>query len=116
MIADYLIDIDPDTGELIWGWPRIKRSIIRILQTRLRTRIMRLWWGSNFLEMQDKPGNQETMMMGIGSAIYAINRYEPEFKVTRVTINEFGPSGRLVVTVDGVDLVQNAARRVVQSF
>ena len=67
--SDHLIDIDRETGELVQGWPRIKQSIFVILTTRLRTRLMRLWWGSNFINMQDKPGNQEVLMAGMMAAI-----------------------------------------------
>jgi len=112
MTTDYLIDIDRVTGEFISGWRRIRQSIDTILTTRLRTRIMRLWWGSDFLEMQDKPGNEEVLLNGIQAAIEAINEYEPEFTVTRLTINEFDGSGRIVMTVDGIDKIDTARRRV----
>lgn len=109
--TEHLVDIDRFTGELIQGWERIKQSIYVILTTRLRTRLMRLWWGSKFIDMQDKPGNQETLMAGMMAAIAAINTYEPEFKVTRVTIDEFDASGQIVITIEGVDLVDAALRR-----
>jgi len=111
-MAEYLIDIDRETGEYISGWPRIKQSIITILTTRLRTRLMRLWFGSKFLDMQDKPGNRQTMMDGIMAAAIAINKYEPEFKLTEIAINEFGPEGSIVITAEGVDLVENALKTV----
>ncbi len=111
-MAGYLIDVDRETGEFISGWPRIKQSINTILSTRLRTRIMRLWWGSEFLEMQDKPGNQETLMRGIMAAIQAINEYEPECRVQRRTINQLDGSGAIDMTVDGVDLVDLKSRKV----
>lgn len=110
--TEHLIDIDRTTGELIQGWPRIKQSIIVILTTRLRTRLMRLWWGSKFINMQDKPGNQEVLMAGMMAAISAINTYEPEFKVTRVSIDEFGPSGDITITIEGVDLVDASPKRL----
>lgn len=110
--TEHLIDIDRFTGELIQGWDRIKQSIYVILTTRLRTRLMRLWWGSKFIDMQDKPGNQEVLMAGMMAAIAAINTYEPEFKVTRVTIDEFDASGEITITIEGVDLVDAALRRV----
>jgi phage baseplate assembly protein W len=110
--TEHLIDIDRFTGELIQGWDRIKQSIYVILTTRLRSRLMRLWWGSKFIDMQDKPGNQEVLMAGMMAAIAAINTYEPEFKVTRVTIDEFDASGEITITIEGVDLVDAALRRV----
>ncbi|SHH06346.1 GPW/gp25 family protein [Bradyrhizobium erythrophlei] len=110
--TDHLIDIDRETGEYIQGWPRIKQSIFVILTTRLKSRLMRLWWGSQFIDMQDKPMNEETIMSGMMAAISAINTYEPEFKVTRVSIDSADASGDITITVEGVDLIDNAARRV----
>ena len=110
--TEHLIDIDRTTGELIQGWPRIKQSIIVILTTRLRTRLMRLWWGSKFPDMQDKPSNEQTLMEGMMAAIAAINSYEPEFKVTRVTIDEADATGSIVITVEGIDLVDEVLRRI----
>jgi phage baseplate assembly protein W len=109
--TEHLIDVDRFTGELIQGWERIKQSIYVILTTRLRSRLMRLWWGSKFIDMQDKPGNQEVLMAGMMAAIAAINTYEPEFKVTRVTIDEFDASGEITITIEGVDLVDAALKR-----
>ncbi|MHC2552335.1 GPW/gp25 family protein [Bradyrhizobium elkanii] len=110
--TEHLIDIDRYTGELIQGWERIKQSIFVILTTRLRTRLMRLWWGSKFNEMQDKPGNEEVLMSSMMAAISAINTYEPEFKVTRVVIEDMGPDGEITITVEGIDLVDEALRRL----
>jgi uncharacterized protein len=114
--TEHLIDVDRFTGELIQGWPRIKQSIFVILTTRLRTRLMRLWWGSEFLNMQDKPGNEETIITGMMAAVAAINTYEPEFKVTRVSIDEFGPDGAITFTVEGIDLVDEVLRRTKQTI
>ncbi|MGJ4953029.1 GPW/gp25 family protein [Bradyrhizobium sp. HKCCYLS20291] len=109
--SEHLVDIDRETGELIQGWPRIKQSIFVILTTRLKVRLMRLWWGSTFQNMQDKPSNEETMMSGMMAAIAAINTYEPEFKVTRVSIDEADASGAITITIDGIDLVEQVLRR-----
>jgi phage baseplate assembly protein W len=109
--TDHLIDIDRKTGEYVQGWARIKQSIETILTTRIGTRLMRLWWGSSFINMQDKPGNEEVMMAGMMAAISAINTYEPEFKVTRVSIDAFDLTGDITITIEGVDLVDEASRR-----
>jgi phage baseplate assembly protein W len=96
-----IIDIDRDTGELIQGWPRCKKSITTILTTRLRTRIMRLWWGSEFLNAQDKPNNNQTYAMSIQAALNAIDEYEPEFIVGRVLLGGAGYDGTAEVTIEG---------------
>jgi phage baseplate assembly protein W len=109
---DHLIDIDRETGDYIQGWPRIKQSIYVILTTRLVTRLMRLWWGSTFSATQDMPGNEQTFTEGILAAVSAINAYEPEFKVSRVLFENLGPDGQVTITVEGVDLVDQRARRL----
>jgi hypothetical protein len=110
--SEHLIDIDRDTGEYVQGWGRIKQSIYVILTTRLLTRLMRLWWGSDYLDMQDKPGNADTFTRGIMAAMSAVNTYEPEFKITSVVIEELTAEGRVLMTVNGVDLIEQKARRV----
>jgi phage baseplate assembly protein W len=114
--TEHLIDVDRLTGEYIQGWPRIKQSIVTILTTRLRTRLMRLWWGSEFLNIQDKPGTEEVFMFGILAAIAAINTYEPEFKVRNFIIDDYGPSGAITFTVEGLDLVDEELRRLRQTI
>ena len=109
---DHLIDIDRKTGEYIQGWARIKQSIEVILTTRQETRLMRLWFGSKFIDMQDKPGNEDTFTQGILSAVAAINTYEPEWKVTRVLFEDLNENGEVTITVEGIDLIDQKTRRV----
>lgn len=111
-----LLDMDRETGEYISGWPRCRQAIMTILTTRLRTRLMRLWWGSEFLNAQDKPGNMEVMMSSLGRAIWAINEYEPEFEILSVTIDEFGADGAITFTVNGIYLPDQTARSVQETF
>lgn len=110
----HLIDVDHETGAYIQGWARIRQSIVTILTTRLKTRLMRLWWGSSFQDMQDKPGNQQTFMDGIVAAIQAVNRYEPEFKITSVEITNRSPDGSVRIKINGVDLVDRQARALTE--
>ncbi len=113
---EHLVDIDPDTLEYVSGWPRIKKSIFTILTTRLRTRIMRLWWGSQYLDAQDKPMNFETMMDSIYEAASKINEYEPEFNVTRIVITSADATGEMQVRVEGVDLIDQQNRIISQAI
>ena len=106
-----IVDIDRDTGELVSGWERCKKSITTILTTRLRTRLMRLWFGSDFLDLQDKPATDEVFMRSIISAADAIDQYEPEFMVTSVVIENLGPEGAPVITINGDYLPEQTSRR-----
>lgn len=109
--TEHLIDLDRKTGDLVQGWDRIKQSIEVILTTRVGTRLMRRWWGSSFLNMQDKPGSEEVIMSGMMAAIAAINTYEPEFKISKVSIDEMNSDGEILITIDGVDIVDRALKR-----
>lgn len=108
-----IIDIDRDTGELVQGWERCRKSIITILTTRLRTRIMRLWWGSEFMDAQDKPNNAETFNRSINAALQAIDEKEPEFDIKRVLLGGSSTEGELEVTIEGVYSPERASRRLV---
>ena len=112
----HLIDVDRKTGAFIQGWERIKQSINTILSTRLRTRLMRLKWGSTFLDMQDKPLNEEIMMSGIMAAIQAVNANEPEFYVDFVQIGGAGSDGLVEITLSGIDLIDQQNRRISTTF
>lgn len=107
-----IVDIDRNTGELIQGWPRCRQSIEVILTTRLRTRLMRLWWGSDFLNAQDKPNNEQTYNLSILSAISSIDEYEPEFDISRIILGGSAPAGEAEITVEGVYLPEQMARAV----
>lgn len=109
---NYLVDIDPETFALFSGWPRIRASLIRILTTRLRTRLMRPEWGSSFVDMQDKPGNDQTFTDGIMAAIRAVNRFEPEFKIVSCEISGRSAEGSVTITLSGIDLVEQANRKL----
>ena len=106
-----LLDMDRDTGLPIQGWDRCRQSIEVILTTRLRTRVMRLWWGSSYLDLMDKPLTRITFARGIVAAISAIDGDEPEFFASSVGM---APSndGACLVTVSGTYLPDQTARRV----
>lgn len=106
-----IVGIDRYTGIPISGWPRCRQAIETILTTRFLTRVMRPWFGSRFMDMIDKPGNAETFALGLGAAIDAIDRFEPEFRITIARIDEFDASGRCVITIEGVYLPEYIERR-----
>lgn len=106
-----LVDVDRATGDFIQGWPRCRQSIVTILTTRLRTRVMRLWWGSSFLDMMDKPMVARTFNDGIVAACTAINRYEPEFKVSRISLTP-SADGECWCAIDGTYLPDGTSQRV----
>lgn len=101
----YLVDIDPDTLEYVSGWARGQKSIRTILQTRLNSRLMREWFGSDFLDIQDKPLSEEVWVQSIIAAQTAVNLFEPEFIITSIKITKADANGMLDATVTVKDLV-----------
>jgi phage baseplate assembly protein W len=99
-----IIDINRNTGELLQGWPRAKQAIEVIMTTRLKTRLMRLYFGSNLPNIQDKPGNQFVILDAFYEIAVPVNRWEPEFRVQRIYVDEAGPDGKYTFTVEGVYL------------
>lgn len=110
--ANLIVDIDRFTGDYITGWPRCRQSIATILTTRIGTRVLRRWWGSDFINAMDKPSVREVLMDSIVSAIEAINAYEPEFFVSSIRFENLGVEGSPTITVDGTYLPEEAERRV----
>jgi phage baseplate assembly protein W len=107
-----IVDIDRNTGELIQGWPRCYQSIIVILTTRLNTRLMRLWFGSEFLNAVDKPNNGPVYNASILAALHAINKYEPEFRADRVLLSGAPTAGEVEVIIEGVYLPDGQTKLV----
>ena len=103
MAVALIVDVDRYTGEYISGWPRCQQSIKTILTTRLNVRVMREWWGSDFIDIMDKPMVAQVFALSIGSALYYINKYEPEYHATSVSMTP-SDDGSCIVVVDGVYL------------
>lgn len=96
-----LVDVDRVTGEYISGWPRCEQSIKTILTTRLKTRVERLWWGSDFIDTMDKPMVQQVFAQSMLLAFRYINLYEPEYKIQSVSLTP-SSDGSCVAIVNGI--------------
>lgn len=114
--TEAIVDVDRVTGELIQGWPRCKQSLLVILSTRLRTRVMRRWFGSNVMNLQDKPGNEFSFAYSLGRASAAIAKYEPEFSITSISIQGPIVNGEVTIIIEGTFLPDNTARKVSYSI
>jgi phage baseplate assembly protein W len=110
-----IVDVDRVTGEYISGWPRCAQSIKTILTTRLNVRVMREWWGSDFLDTMDKPMVAQVFAFSIISALKYINEYEPEFDVATVSMT---PSydGSCACVVDGTYIPDQTKQSVSLTF
>jgi hypothetical protein len=107
--ASLIVDVDRVTGEFISGWPRCEQSIQTILTTRLNTRVMREWWGCDFIDIMDKPMVQSTFALGILAAFNAIDNYEPEYEVLTTSFTP-AADGSCRATVNGIYLPDQTSK------
>jgi len=56
------VGLNARTGQLLTGWPHCVQSIGKILSTEIGERVQRRDFGSNLLDLLDRPQNQETLV------------------------------------------------------
>ncbi|MBU2714485.1 GPW/gp25 family protein, partial [Zooshikella sp. WH53] len=77
--------INNNTGKSLSGIEHLKQSITDILTTRIGTRVMRRDYGSRLPELIDEPLNGALRLELIAATAEALTRWEPRFKLTKVT-------------------------------
>lgn len=81
------MDLDHHTGATVDGWMHVVQSIETILVTRLNTRVFVRQFGSDVPVMVDMPMNDTNIMALYVSVAEAIDRWEPRFELTNVTLS-----------------------------
>jgi phage baseplate assembly protein W len=89
------------------GFERVQQAIEVILRTRKGTRVQRRDFGSDIIGMIDRPMNEFTIMDAIMSIVEPIHKWEPEFRVKRVRVEEASSGGNLALAIEGVYTPQN---------
>ncbi|KVR28629.1 MULTISPECIES: GPW/gp25 family protein [Burkholderia cepacia complex] len=74
------------TGKPLSGIAHLKQSIADILNTPKGSRVMRREYGSDLPELVDAPMNLSTLSRIYAATARAIHRWEPRFKVRKVTV------------------------------
>lgn len=95
--------INRRTGKLIEGWDHTAQSIEVILTTRLNTRVMRLEFGSNLLDLIDKPQLREIIALAYSYIAGPLERWEPNFELRSLEITRAGPDGQMMLDIDGLE-------------
>lgn len=111
-----MIGTDASTGKALGGIAHLRQSIRDILTTPIGTRVMRRDYGSDLFRLLDAPMNRSTLLNIYTAAIGAIQRWEPRFRVSKVTATsaapgsitldvtgEYLPDGK-TVTLDGIEV------------
>lgn len=91
------------TGGRIFDGEHIVQGIADILTTRIGTRVLRRWYGSDLLNLLDRPVNKFLIARIYASVITAINRCEKRVRITKVEALDLGAwnQGKLTMALRG---------------
>lgn len=92
-----------ETGKELEGLEHLKQSIIDILTTPIKSRIMRRDYGSRLFELVDKPINRDLTLEIYAATAEALEKWERRFKLEKVKITEV-KEGRVTLNLEGVYL------------
>lgn len=105
--ADVSLSVDPvlgmskDSGRTISGLEHLYQSIKDIFMTRKGTRVMRADYGSDLMELLDKPVNETWVASVIIAVSECLEQWEPRFILSAVEVTAAGDSGRFDVALEG---------------
>lgn len=91
---------DAATGKALGGIDHLRQSMTDILTTPVGSRVMRRDYGSRLYQLVDAPINGATLAELYAATAEAIRRWEPRFRVTKVTVTSAAP-GSVVLEVTG---------------
>lgn len=97
-----MIGMNRGSGDDLGGISHIRQSIIDILQTPIGTRTMLRDYGSLIPSLLDRPTNQLFDVELHATIATSLKRWEPRFKVTRITVDSRDENGRVTLSLDGV--------------
>ncbi len=90
----------------------LKQSIVDILTTPIGSRVICRDYGSSLFQLTDQPINRELFPKIYAAVADAIDKWEPRFKVEKITINSIKEGhinlsliGRYLITQQKVSLV-----------
>ena len=96
--------MDARTGDILTGWADVEQSIATILTTPIGTRVMRRKFGSELMELIDRPMNDRVILAAYAAVAVAIARWEPRFSLTQCDLIEASAEGVLSIRLGGVYL------------
>jgi phage baseplate assembly protein W len=100
--------MDPITGGLLDGWPRVADHIMRIFTTGYGQRILRMWWGSNVPQLLGENMTENTVVRFFMAIITSMEIVEnglprmPNFKITKLTPKKVERPGSLTIEIVGI--------------
>lgn len=108
--------IDAKTGKSLSGLEHLRQSVRDILTTPIGSRVLRRQYGSQLFQLIDAPLNRSTVMDLYAATADALARWEPRFRLTKVTasmptvgvvvldlVGVYLPDGQ-VITLSGIEV------------
>ncbi len=100
--------MDATTGKSLGGIAYLEQSIADILRTPIGSRGMRRTYGSRLYQLVDAPLGAATRTELIAATAEALDAWEPQFKLTRVTVRA-SKDGQASIDVAGDYLPDGSA-------
>lgn len=97
--------IDNLTGKALAGQAHLQQSIRDILTTPIGTRVMRRDYGSKLFQLTDRPTTKALLIDLYAATAEALDRWEPRLRLTRVRADTPDGSGKVVLTLEGIHLI-----------
>jgi len=91
-------------GEHLNDLEHLKQSIVDILTTPIGSRVVCRDYGSALFQLVDQPVNRELFPKIYAAVADAIDKWEPRFKVEKVTINSI-KEGHITLSLIGKYLI-----------
>jgi hypothetical protein len=89
------------TGQLLDGWAHVEQSLNVLITTSLGSRVERRDIGSRLPRLVDSPISAHTLVDFYAATAGVIDKWEPRFRLTRVTMAE-PENGHLSIVAEGI--------------
>ncbi|WP_421780722.1 GPW/gp25 family protein [Kiloniella litopenaei] len=89
------------TGKWLDGQNHLWQSITDILTTPIGTRVQRRDYGSRCFDLIDRPANGESLVEFYAAIAEALDKWEPRFKLEKVSAYNFGQDGKVTLDLFG---------------
>ncbi len=98
------------TGVALSGDEHIWQSVTDILMTPIGTRVMRRAYGSDLMNIIDKPSLENHIAEIYMATVEALTKWEPRIKVSEVQLLSVSEEGKVII---GLSLIIKAENRLI---
>lgn len=95
------VGFNRETGLILTGFAHVEQSIGVILMTPIGSRVMRREFGSELLDLIDRPMTDQVILAVYSACVMAIARWEPRYAVTDVAVKAAGADGTFEIQLSG---------------